>query len=449
MLSIYQFAFIGVGVLALVIILWRVRRLSLQELAVRLLGVIFGLIIGALASVPLSQLPAPYGAYAPAVAAICAALLLSWIASGHHDSIVASIPRLQGAPAKQPTSAAPAADNLPTNRILIDTSATIDGRIADIVAAGFIPGTLVAPKFMLAELQNIADSEDAMRRGRGRRGLEVLNRLREMPGVTVEILDEDVPGVREVDAKLVTIAGKYGWSVLTTDYNLNRVAQIQGVKILNVNELSNAIRPEVLPGENMVVKVVQLGKERGQGVGYLADGTMVVVDNGDKLVGQEVAVEITRAFQTVAGKMIFAAPKATSVRQQPKSVAPAVPSVSATPPTPAAPSVPPAPAASAAPPQTQHQPQPQPQPQSQPQPQPQPRPAEAFVNGSVAARQPLGQAQPQHQKQPQPQSQPQPQPQPQRPKPQRSKRRQGSAAIEDRLMQITRAEPAEPTKPRE
>ena len=213
-------------------------------------------------------------------------------------------PQVPANPAPAAEAAAPA---LPP--ILVDTSAIIDGRIADIAAAGFIPGRLVVPRFVLAELQNIADSEDAMRRGRGRRGLDVLNTLREQPEVEVEIIDEDVPKVREVDAKLVVLAQKFSCNVLTTDYNLNRVAQIQGVRVLNVNELSNAIRPVVLPGEELVVKVVQPGKERHQGVGYLADGTMIVVENGDKLIGQDVPTEVTRVFQTVAGKMIFAVPR--------------------------------------------------------------------------------------------------------------------------------------------
>ncbi len=221
-------------------------------------------------------------------------------------------PKPAPSPTPQPNAAAaePVSDDLPAaRRVLVDTSVIIDGRIADIAAAGFAPGVLMVPRFVLAELQNIADSDDAMRRGRGRRGLEVLNRLREMPDVTVEITEEDAPNIREVDAKLVALAQRLHGNVLTTDYNLNRVAQIQGVRVLNVNELSNAIRPVVLPGEELVVRVVQPGKERNQGVGYLADGTMIVVENGDKLIGQEVATEVTRVFQTVAGKMIFAAPR--------------------------------------------------------------------------------------------------------------------------------------------
>lgn len=190
---------------------------------------------------------------------------------------------------------------------LVDTSVIIDGRIADISKAGFAPGKLLIPRFVLAELQNIADSSDAMRRGRGRRGLEILNGMREA-GVEMDIIEDDAPEITEVDAKLVRLARTLGTSVLTTDYNLNRVASIEGVRVLNINELANAVRPVILPGELMQTKVVQPGKERGQGVGYLADGTMIVVDGGDKLIGQDVAVEITRVFQTVAGKMLFAVP---------------------------------------------------------------------------------------------------------------------------------------------
>jgi uncharacterized protein YacL len=193
-------------------------------------------------------------------------------------------------------------------QILVDTSAIIDGRIADIAGAGFVPGKLLVPRFVLAELQNIADSEDPMRRGRGRRGLEMLNLIRENPAVELDILEDDPIDVKEVDHKLVRLARDHGTDILTTDYNLNRVATIEQVRVLNINELANAIRAVVLPGEPMKVKVVQAGKEKGQGVGYLADGTMIVVENGDKLLGKEVDAEVTRIFQTVAGKMIFASP---------------------------------------------------------------------------------------------------------------------------------------------
>jgi len=190
---------------------------------------------------------------------------------------------------------------------LVDTSVIIDGRIADIARAGFAPGKLLIPRFVLAELQLIADSGDAMKRSRGRRGLEMLNTMRQS-GVDMEIVEYDYDDIREVDAKLVRLGRHLNVSVLTTDYNLNRVASIEGVRVLNINELANAVRPVVVPGEYMMVKIVQPGKEKSQGVGYLADGTMIVVDNGDKLMGQEVECEITRVFQTVAGKMLFAAP---------------------------------------------------------------------------------------------------------------------------------------------
>lgn len=190
---------------------------------------------------------------------------------------------------------------------LVDTSVIIDGRIGDISKAGFAPGKLLIPRFVLHELQNIADSSDAMRRGRGRRGLEVLNDMR-ASGVDMDIIDDDFPEIQEVDAKLVRLGRELSANVLTTDYNLNRVASIEGVRVLNINELANAVRPVILPGEKMVVKIVQSGKEKGQGVGYLADGTMIVVDGGDKMIGQDVPSEITRVFQTVAGKMLFAVP---------------------------------------------------------------------------------------------------------------------------------------------
>lgn len=191
-------------------------------------------------------------------------------------------------------------------QILVDTSAIIDGRIADIVKTGFVPGKLLVPRFVLAELQNIADSEEPMRRGRGRRGLEMLNLIRENPAVELDIIEEDPENVKEVDHKLVYLAREYGTNILTTDYNLNRVATIEQVKVLNINELANSIKAVVIPGEEMRVKVVQKGKEKNQGLAYLEDGTMIVVENGDKLLGKEISVEVTRIFQTVAGKMIFA-----------------------------------------------------------------------------------------------------------------------------------------------
>jgi uncharacterized protein YacL len=303
-----------VSALILVLGILRLRHVSTPGLAIGLIGAIVGLLLGALASVPLSKLPGSLGSILPlAVSGILTIIMMAVLLS-RRAALLALMPFLDGKPrVKTPSTQAEAQSDetgvplLP--QILVDTSVIIDGRIADIATAGFVPGRLVVPRFVLAELQNIADSDDAMRRGRGRRGLDVLNTLRDLPDVDVSIIEDDVVGVREVDAKLVALAQRFKCNVLTTDYNLNRVAQIQGVRVLNVNELSNAIRPVVLPGEELLVRVVQPGKERSQGVGYLADGTMIVVENGDKMMGQEVLTEVTRVFQTVAGKMIFAVPR--------------------------------------------------------------------------------------------------------------------------------------------
>ncbi len=187
--------------------------------------------------------------------------------------------------------------------IVVDTSAIIDGRIADIVESGFIFGTLVVPRFVLEELQHIADSSDTMRRARGRRGLEILGRLQKDSPTPVEIADVEFPDVAEVDAKLVALAKQRSRTILTNDFNLNRVAELQGVRVMNINSLANAVKPAVLPGEEMHVKVIQEGKEPGQGVGFLDDGTMVVVEGGGRFIDRELDVAVTRVLQTVAGRI--------------------------------------------------------------------------------------------------------------------------------------------------
>jgi len=189
---------------------------------------------------------------------------------------------------------------------ILDTSVIIDGRIADICEAGFIEGTLVTPQFILNELQHIADSSDPLKRARGRRGLDILNKLRKTPQVRIEVMDIDFPKIREVDSKLIAMARELGADVLTNDFNLNKIAQIQGVNVLNINQLANAVKPIVLPGESMEVTITRPGKERGQGVAYLDDGTMVVVDQGENLMNQTVNVVVTSILQTPAGRMIFA-----------------------------------------------------------------------------------------------------------------------------------------------
>ena len=187
---------------------------------------------------------------------------------------------------------------------LLDTSVIVDGRILEIVESGFLDGRLMVPKFVLRELQLIADSADPVKRSRGRRGLEVLNKLREA-SKGLEISDHDAPE-RDVDGKLVTLGRMLGAQVLTNDYNLNRVAKVQGVSVLNINELANALKPVVLPGEEMIVKVVKDGKEANQGVAYLDDGTMIVVENGKRVMGEDADVVVTSVLQTAAGRMIFA-----------------------------------------------------------------------------------------------------------------------------------------------
>jgi len=195
-----------------------------------------------------------------------------------------------------------------TNKIL-DTSVIIDGRIADICEVGFLDGTLVVPQFVLRELQQIADSSDGLKRARGKRGFDVLQRIQRIPKVKVQIHDLDFPHIREVDRKLIEVARVLGGKVVTNDYNLNKVADLSGVPVLNINELANALKPVVLPGELMHVHVLKEGKESGQGVAYLDDGTMVVVDHGKKFLGQSVDVLVTSVLQTTAGRMIFGRPR--------------------------------------------------------------------------------------------------------------------------------------------
>ncbi len=188
---------------------------------------------------------------------------------------------------------------------ILDTSVIIDGRIADIAETGFLDGTLVIPQFVLRELQLVADSADSMKRNRGRRGLDILQRIQKMAELNVQILEDDFPNVREVDMKLIELAKVYSCKIVTNDFNLNKVAQLHGVEVLNINELANSLKPIVLPGEIMRVFILKEGKEYNQGVAYLDDGTMVVVDNAKKLISRTIDISVTSVLQTTAGKMIF------------------------------------------------------------------------------------------------------------------------------------------------
>ena len=271
-------------------------------LAAGTLGLLVGLIIASLISIPLFSLHGWLGWAVPVIVSLSLGVAGLWVGAHRARDIQAVFPALQT------NSAAPSASR--NGRILVDTSAIIDGRIADLSITGFLEGSLVVPRFILDELRHIADSSDALRRNRGRRGLEVLGRLRREDNVALEVLDVGVPVGDEVDSRLVSLARSMKASILTTDYNLNRVAELQGVQVLNVNELANALKSIVLPGEEMRVNIVQEGKEAGQGVAYLDDGTMVVVEGGRRYLNAFHDVVVTRVLQTAAGRIIFAQPKA-------------------------------------------------------------------------------------------------------------------------------------------
>ncbi len=286
-----------------------IRELTAAQLLAGSLGLVIGLVIAALASLPLLSLPYPFKSILPTIAAIIFGYLGIMVMVLRQKDIFALFRRRPGS--SLPTDAEPSADNgggKHEEALLLDTSVIIDGRIADIATTGFIRAPMLIPRFVLAELQYIADSPDSLRRNRGRRGLEMLNRMQRESPVPVRIVDIDVEGVRQVDAKLVQLARQMEAPIITNDYNLNRVAGLQGVKVLNINELSNAVKSVVLPGEAMGIRVIQEGKEAGQGIGYLDDGTMVVVENGRRYMDSEIEVVVTKVLQTNAGRMIFASP---------------------------------------------------------------------------------------------------------------------------------------------
>lgn len=199
---------------------------------------------------------------------------------------------------------------------IIDTSAIIDGRMSDICETGFFEGRLVVPSFVLNELQQVSDSSDSLKRQRGRRGFDILQQLKKCPHIDVEVCETDYPEIKEVDLKLLQLARDRGGKIITTDFNLNKVAKIHGIQILNINELANALKPVVLPGERIKVYILKEGKEKDQGVSYLEDGTMVVVDNARRMIGQTIEIAVTSVLQTVAGKMIFGRYDTSSPEQE-------------------------------------------------------------------------------------------------------------------------------------
>jgi len=285
-------------------------KLSVQTLASGLVGMLSGLLIAALLAFPLSLLPRPFGEILPFVGVIIFAYLgvvIFVMRQKEIFSIFFARWQARGAEAGEEGESSKNTLGAGASRnVLLDTSVIIDGRIADIARTGFLSGTLLIPRFVLNELQYIADSADALRRQRGRRGMEVLSQLQKDSSVPVRISDIDVEGVREVDDKLVVLARQLRCPILTNDYNLNRISELQGVAVLNVNELANAVKSVFLPGEAMSVNIIQEGRESGQGIAYLDDGTMVVVEDGRERINMRTNVTVTKVLQTAAGRMIFA-----------------------------------------------------------------------------------------------------------------------------------------------
>jgi len=301
-------AALGIGIgLALIFLETRIRGGGAKEVAGAAFGALLGVIFALLVSVPLGKIPVSDGAQAFWQSLVLlwftyVGLMLGW-KKGEWFDPVALKAYLDGTPV-QPQK---------KNIKILDTSVIIDGRIADICETGFMDGTLVIAQFVLKELQQVADSADSLKRNRGRRGLDILQKVRKMSDIDVEIEELDFPDVKEVDLKLIELAKALDAKIVTNDFNLNKVAQVRGVAVLNINELANALKPVVLPGEFMRVFILKEGKEYNQGVAYLDDGTMVVVDNARKLLGKNVDVTVTSVLQTTAGKMIFG--KATEANQ--------------------------------------------------------------------------------------------------------------------------------------
>ena len=303
----------------------QLNKMPIHDVIAGVAGLSLGLILATLLGAAFSRIPI-VGNYIPVVFAIVFGYLGIRITMTKREEIAEMfnfIPRffkdvLRARETKpEPLPAQPEALPAPKEEVtdgdkrykLLDTSAIIDGRIADVIDSGFLEGTLLIPVFVLEELQRIADSADALKRVRGRRGLDILQKIRSEEKLPVEIDSRDFDDIAEVDSKLVRLGRMVGGKIVTNDYNLNKVSELQGVSVLNVNELANAVKPVVVPGESMHVTVVKDDKEQGQGVAYLDDGTMIVIEGGHRHLNQDIDVEVTSALQTAAGRMIFAKPR--------------------------------------------------------------------------------------------------------------------------------------------
>lgn len=284
----------------------RVQSIEAPRLMLSLFGGLVGLCLALLLAYPLSLLGDPLGRYLPALAS----LLLGWLGIEIFAMRAAEIGDWVSALLGRQRRLQPYA----TRQLLLDTSVLIDGRIVEIAETGFIGGTLVIPRFVLGELQRVADSADPLRRNRGRRGLAKLTELQRENDLPVKIVDDDPPDFSDVDDKLVALSIQLKAALVTNDFNLNQVAEAQGVDVLNINALANAVRSVYIPGETFEIRIIQAGRDANQGVGYLDDGTMVVVESGQRFMGQRIGVEVTKLINRPTGRMIFAAPQAKSGR---------------------------------------------------------------------------------------------------------------------------------------
>ncbi|MDE0143871.1 MAG: PIN domain nuclease [Caldilineaceae bacterium] len=296
------------------------RQIPTVQLMAATVGMAIGLAIAALLAYPLSLLPNPFGTILPFVGVIVMGYLGVTMMVLRHREILNffRFPNVGEEGRDLPKLPLFAKGGRPqyADTMLLDTSVIIDGRIADVAETGFLWAVLAVPRFILNELQYIADSAEVLRRNRGRRGLEILDRLQKIEGVSIVFLDQDPAEAQQVDEKLVFLAREMSAAIVTNDYNLNRVAKLQGVRVLNINELANAVKSVVLPGEEMTIHVIQEGKEMNQGVGYLDDGTMVVVEQGRRHMGARLSVRVTKVLQTNAGRLIFAIPEDVQERRR-------------------------------------------------------------------------------------------------------------------------------------
>lgn len=284
-------------------------RVPTSDIMVITFGIAIGLVLANLLGGPFSHLPI-IGPYIPLIFSVVLSMVGAKVALRKHQDIVGffdrSLPSLKGAVKPAAVKDAYDSDRVYCDNKLLDTSVIIDGRIGDILKTGFLEGFMIVPKFVIRELQTLADSSDGLKRGKGRRGLDLLHEIQMENPERVFVDDTDYPELEGVDAKLVKLAQQKQWIIVTNDFNLNKVAEIQGIDVLNINDLANAVKQMVVPGENINVFLLREGKEPGQAIAYFEDGTMIVVDNGRRFIGSSVMAEVTSVLQTSAGRMVFA-----------------------------------------------------------------------------------------------------------------------------------------------